>query len=446
METTIKYIIQFLLGEYVPKEIAEKIGYTSDKSVFHNFKIVIIPSKFFDADFYGTEQSLPELPLKILEEVPVIYGEPIIETIDKTVVIHADIIASTYFLISRYEEFVRKAERDVHGRFPGKESLPYRAGFIDRPVVDDYGVLLRSILREQGEDISEPEAKISKVYLTHDVDRLTHFRSIRGLVGGLLRGIKKPKEGKKAIRSFFGKLKDDPWYTFPYLFKLDVGLRKEIGDKYCQNIVFIRSGGKKHREDRPFPNLHNHDYKTLIRYCKRRNISIGLHTSYEAGINPKLVNEEKQRLEHLARVHTSYSRSHFLCSREPMDMLYLLNAGITDDFTLSYADMAGFRLGTCRPVKWINLISKEITALTLHTLNVMDVSLSEKRYMYMNAHDAFLYCEQLINQIEKYNGELVLLWHNDSVENTSSSYQRELYAGIIKLLKNKFSESGSDEQ
>ncbi len=42
--------------------------------------------------------------------------------------VHADIIASTYFLISRYEEMVRRGLRDEHGRFPGKESLPYRAG------------------------------------------------------------------------------------------------------------------------------------------------------------------------------------------------------------------------------------------------------------------------------------------------------------------------------
>ena len=436
MENTIKYIIQFLLGEYVPQKIVDKIGYTSDEKKFHKFKIVIIPSNFFDAEIYGTEQSLPELPLKILEEIPVFYGEPKIETIGKTVVIHADIIASAYFLISRYEEFVRKTVRDVHGRFPGKQSLPYRAGFIDRPIVDDYGLLLRSILRQQGENIPEPEAKINKIYLTHDVDRLTHFRNVRGFLGGVLRGLRYPREMRLAFASFFGKLKDDPWYTFPYLFKLDVGLRNKVGDNYCQPVVFIRSGGKC-REDKPFPNLYHPDYKTLIRYCKRRNIAIGLHTSYEAGINPQLVTEEKQRLEHLAKVHVSYSRSHFLCSREPQDMMALIDAGITDDFTMSYADMAGFRLGTCRPVKWINPATMEVQNLTLHPLAIMDMSLSDKRYMYMNAHEAEMYCCQLADHVKNYNGELVLLWHNTSVEHTPRSYHRDLYKNIIKYLRDK---------
>jgi hypothetical protein len=435
MENAIQYIIQFLLGEHVSPEIARKIGYTADKNEFHKFKTVIVPSNFFDEKIYGTEQSLPELPLKILDEIPILYGNPKIETAGKTVIIRADIIASAYFLISRYEEFVRKTVRDVHGRFPGKESLPYRAGFIDRPIVDDYGILLRSILRGQGEEIAEPPKEISKIYLTHDVDRLTHFRSIRGLAGGLLRGIRRPKEAKAAMHSFFGSLKNDPWYTFPFLFKLDASLRDKIGET-CQPVVFIRSRGKR-REDKPFPNLLHPDYKALICYCKRRNITIGLHSSYEAGINPQLITEEKQRLERLAKINTSCCRSHFLCSREPQDMMALIDAGITDDFTMSYADMAGFRLGTCRPVKWINPATMTVQNLTLHSLAIMDMSLSDRRYMFMNAHDAEMYCCQLADHVKNHNGELVLLWHNTSVEHTHDSYHRDLYAKIIKYLQDR---------
>lgn len=437
MIDTIKYIIRFLVGVELPDKELSKIGYTDDESEYANYKLIIKPSGFFNEDVYATADSLPALPLKLWEEIPILFGEPEVEKRDDLTILHADIIAGTYFLISRYEEMVRPTVRDVHGRFPGKESLPYRAGFIDRPIVEEWGVLFRNCLLEAGFKIAEVEKKIKKVYLTHDVDQLAHFRNVRGMIGGLLRGIRWQKEGQKALKSFFGNLRNDPWYTFPFLFNLDNELVTAVGKERCEPVLFFRGGGGKTREDKPVSNLVHPDYKTLLRYGKRKNISFGLHTSYLAGKNPGVIGDEKVRIEKFTGMHIFYNRNHYLSSREPMDMLALIDVGITDDFSLGYADMAGFRLGTCRPVKWINLLTKQVTNLTLHTLAIMDVSLSDKRYMYMNAHDAYLYCEQLVNSVEKYNGELVLLWHNTTVEKNPDSYHRKLYKDIIAYLKNK---------
>lgn len=437
MSDIINYIIGFLLGDQIPTELKSKIGYTNDPNEFQYYNLVILPSDFFNEGVYGTEQTLPHLPLKIWEETPILFGEPHTEQIGETRVIHADLIASTFFLISRYEELIRRKERDVHGRFPGKESLPYRAGFIDRPLVDEYGKLLRAQLREVCCNIPEPPAKIKKIYLTHDLDQIAHFRNVRSLIGGFLRGLKRPKEGNKALKSFFGGLRYDPWYTFPFLYKLDNDLMTKVGKERCESIIFIRSGGGKRKEDKPFSNLIHPDYKNLIRYSKRKGILIALHSSYDAGVNPSLIPDEKKKLDYFTRTKTTYNRNHYLDSREPEDMQALIDAGITDDFTLGYADMAGFRLGTCRPVKWINLKTKEVTSLTLHSLAIMDGTLDDKRYMYMNAHDAYQYCEQLINCVESYNGELVLLWHNTTVEKTPQSYQRKLYKDLIKFLQTK---------
>jgi hypothetical protein len=118
-------------------------------------------------------------------------------------------------------------------------------------------------------------------------------------------------------------------------------------------------------------------------------------------------------------------------------MMALIDAGITDDFTMGYADVAGFRIGTCRPVRWINPKTRELTSLMLHPLAMMDVTLSDKRYMNLSAHDAYEYCIRLINMVESWNGELVLLWHNTSVEDNPRSYHRKLYQDIISYLKNK---------
>lgn len=431
------YIISFLLGDHISPDIAKHIGYTSDTYTYQNYKIIIKPSNFFTSEVYGTEDSLPQIPLQIWEEVPILFGEPIVEQIDDTTIIHADLIASTYFLISRYEEMVRRDVRDEHGRFPGRESLPYRAGFIDSPIVEEYGKILRELLTNAGIEIPLASAKIKKIYLTHDLDYLAHYRSIRGFMAGLYHGLTRPKEGNRAIKSFFGALHDDPWYTFPWLFEKNNELKNCIGNKRCETILFVRSGGGLAKEDQPILIPHTPDFHTLIKLCKLNAVSIGLHTSYDAGQHPKRINDERKILKRIIHKKIRYNRHHFLSCREPEDMEYLTKALITDDFTMGYADIAGFRLGTCRPVKWINPIKKELTQLTLHPLTIMDVSLSDKRYMFLNAHDANAYCTQLIDRVEKWNGELVALWHNTSVAKDPKFYHRSLYENIIEYLKTK---------
>jgi len=437
MSEIIEYIIRFLLGENVSPEILAQIGYTSDANEFEKYKLVIHQSNFFDPEIYGTELSLPQLPLQIWEETPILFGNEKTEKVGETIILYADLIASTYFLISRYEEMIRPEVRDPHGRFPGKESLPYRAGFIDSPLVEEYGKILRLQLREVGIDITERPKVIQKVYLTHDLDQLAHYRNIRGFLGGLLRGIRFPKEGNRAIRSFWGGLNYDPWYTFPWLFNLDNEAKKALGKKRCESIVFIRTGGGIRKEDQPILLFHTPDFQTFIKLCKEENITFGLHASYEAGITPKRIIDEKKHLDRITKKKTQYNRHHYLDTREPEDMQVLIDAKITDDFTLGYADVAGFRIGTCRPVKWINPVIQKLTSLTLHPLTIMDVSLSDKRYMFLNAHEAFQYCERLTNVVESWNGELVVLWHNTSVNKSPQSYHRDLYEKLIDFLKTK---------
>ena len=145
---TLHYLIRFLVGEDAPSEIVESIGYTNDPNRFDKYNVVIIPSGFFDEHIYGTQASMPQLPLREVQGIPLLFGSPKEEWVGDTWVVHADIIASTYFLVSRYEEMMRRDVRDAHGRFPGRDSLPYRAGFLHRPIVDEYRLLLHRWIRQ----------------------------------------------------------------------------------------------------------------------------------------------------------------------------------------------------------------------------------------------------------------------------------------------------------
>ncbi|MDL2290120.1 polysaccharide deacetylase family protein [Paludibacteraceae bacterium OttesenSCG-928-F17] len=425
----VQYIIRFLVGEKIDSETLSLIGYTDNPEEFTNYKLVIYPSGFFNNNIYGSEQSLPRMPFSNIENVPILYGRPLIERDKDTYILHADIVASTYFLITRYEEMVRRNVRDIHGRFPGRESLPYRASCINYPIVDKYGSLLRKLLRECGLDIPEPEEKINKIYLTHDVDSLTHYRHLRGFLGSF-RNIQKIKA---SFKSRFGSLANDSYYTFPYLYELNQALCRERSN--VETIAFIKAGGKYYKEDKPYQNIQNKDFQEFFKLSEENNVTLGLHASYEAGINPALIQGEKERLEQTVGRTITNNRHHFLDSREPEDMQTLINTGITHDFTMGYADIAGFRLGTSRAVRWINPQTRELTDLTLHPLTAMDATLSNERYMNLSEEEAYTHSVELINETKKYAGDLCLLWHNTSVIENPDLYHRRLYSRIIKYLR-----------
>ena len=132
------------------------------------------------------------------------------------------------------------------------------------------------------------------------------------------------------------------------------------------------------------------------------------------------------------------NRHHYLSLREPEDFDKLIRAGITDDFTMGYADVSGFRLGTCRPVKWINPITRQMTSLTLHPLALMDSSLSDPKYMGLDAQEALSYSQALLHTIYLHGGEAVLLWHNTSFSSRAPQhYHRQLYMDLLETILSK---------
>ena len=62
-----------------------------------------------------------------------------------SVYLGADIFASAFFMLTRWEEYVIE-ERDTLNRFPCTASLAYKNNFLDRPVVNEYVDLLWELL------------------------------------------------------------------------------------------------------------------------------------------------------------------------------------------------------------------------------------------------------------------------------------------------------------
>lgn len=250
-----------------------------------------------------------------------------------------------------------------------------------------------------------PKSEFGHIYLTHDIDTIAQYRHLRGFIGGWLR------DGMDPVLDAVEDIKNDPAYTFPWLVKQD----KRIAN--AEVIYFVKdTPGRGY--DYPQYKLHGLDWKRLYKYLKSKKVQFGLHSSYYGNLPSR----------RLRTIDYHLHRSHYLrCSIDQMQAL--VDAGFTDDFTMGFADQAGFRLQTTRAVRWINPKTMKLTNLTLHPLMVMDCTLSNDNYMHLTEDEAYYFCQRLFDKVRQHNGDLCLLWHNSIL--TLKTYHKELYSEIL---------------
>ena len=442
-----QYLIDFLVGSlWVQSEgddrfqrRFEAIGYTDDPEQMKLYPIVIIPSGFFRMDVYGTEESMPTLPLKTWRGIPLLFGESREEwsADGSQLIIHADLLASTYFLISRYEEMYRRSERDSYGRFPGKSSLPYRAGFLHRPIIDEYGEALRQILLETGIAerhnlrLEERPQTFSRVNLTHDLSRPYNYRGWRSFLRAWLKQKKSPLEAARL--SFSADIEDD-YFTFPKFLKWDRNTCDSLGRDRSDIFLFIRMPSR-HPLDKPYYSLHSLYLRRILSIAAKHKVLLALQCSYASGHQSELISKERHQFEKAFRQRPRGLRHNKLTSCEPEDLLQAYVSGFRNDYSMGYADVVGFRLGTCRPVKFINPNTRLLTELILHPLVLRDLTLSDQRYMALEQDEAERIAHDLIRTTARYNGELTLLWHNDLLSQKTHPWHSVLYRSMLRLIE-----------
>lgn len=426
-----QYIISFLSCDNAAG-CGQFVFYGLPESAPSQAKIIIVPSGFFDEDVYGTPATLPKTPFAVLPdtEIPFLFGEPRLETDEKgRLVLYADLVASAYFMLSRYEETVKPEIRDQHGRFLAKDAVVFQQGLGMRPLVDEWGRYLRDLLRKAGVEMPPEKNGFRKIYLTHDIDtpfllyskKQVFKQWIKNLIH---RGIKIPHP-YRVYKTGDG----DPCNNFPQIIGYDTELSDKIGKDIVESIYFMIAAGS--RNSKTYCDVELPKYQSMLRILTESGAETGLHASYEAGGDPSLLKGEMERMFRFCKNATTKSRHHFLRWVEPEHIDEMENAGITEDFTLGYADCAGFRAGTCRPYKFINPKTFRVSNVLVHPMEIMECSLDRKVYMGLDFETAGKICREIADKVRDYNGELNLLWHNTSF---LQGYQSELYNVILKYL------------
>ena len=428
--TAIEYIISVLLNG---EDYSSLVWYGEAISAPEGVKLVIIPSGFFDDGIYGTQATLPQIPFPLLFEtdIPFLFGKSTVE-IDAAgcTILYADLVASTYFMLSRYEEIIKHDCRDQHGRFLSKDAVVFQHGYGMRPLVDEWGRYIRDLLRKSGVDLPAEKSGFMKIYLTHDVDVPFLFYQKEQVVKQWIKNL--IHYGKRVSHPlyFHNHPEKDPWNTFEKIIEKDLSLQKSYGKELVESIYFLIAAGSK--KTKSYCDIQFTGFQSLIAKLVDSGATLGLHVSYEAGTNPELIKSEMGRLLVNFPNSCTKSRHHYLRWTEPEHIEQMMQGGISEDFSLDYCDSVGFRVGTCRPYYFINPRTQQVSKILEHPMAIMECSLDRLNYMGLVYEDAFRICKQLINTTQEFNGELVLLFHNPiwSEEN----YYGKLYDGILEYL------------
>lgn len=322
------------------------------------------------------------------------------------IVIHDDIVMSTFFLLSRYDEYSQPHAKDKFNRFCSESSFLGSKGLLQTPIIDLYTEFIYKLL-------NQPVPKREQhVYLTHDIDTISHYHSLRGFCGGVFRALcKNGYDSMSTVLRAALNIEKDPAYTFRMIEEMDSTLQKG------EVIYFVKPNRAYNRYDRPAYSI-----SSLPKLDK----TIGFHSLYETYDNVSLLSEQ-----YISYIPHKYHRAHYLRILPPTEMDKYVKAGITDDFTMCYADAPGFRLGTTRPSKAINPANAEVIPLTMHPLTIMDTTLIDTRYLNLDYKQALDLCLSLFETINRHQGDTTLLFHNNSFANSMIA---KLYPELLSHL------------
>jgi hypothetical protein len=316
-----------------------------------------------------------------------------------------DVFAASFYLVSRYEEYLPH-RRDHYDRFPATESDAFREGYLQKPLVNIWSQKLRRLLGERYPKLvfSLPEYRFIP---TIDIDAAYAFRhkGITRAGGGILKDLRSGNlQGARQRVRVLLRLEPDPFDTF--------AVQMELQEKFGYRAIYFFLLADYGTNDKNIPHTNRH-FRNLIRYLADY-ADAGIHPSYASFDEPSLMVMETERLAALLKTEVVHSRQHFLRLKLPDTYRNLINSDIQHDYTMGYAEVAGFRASTCTPFYFFDLDRDLTTHLMVHPFTVMDGTLME--YMALTPAKALELIRSLITEVREVGGTFMPLWHNSAFD------------------------------
>jgi hypothetical protein len=338
-----------------------------------------------------------------------------------------DLFSAIFFLLTRYEEYGEQP-KDPYGRYDHKASAAYKEGFLHLPLVntwlEDFRKTLQLTTHHSPLTNSNLQPPTSNFQPTYDIDIAWSYKNKEawvnrgGMIKSLLKGDLKSLKERRAVLD--GRA-PDPYDSYSHMDKL----HQQYG---LMPIYFIHAGQKRNRYDK---NIHtaNPQFRKLIQALAAK-YQVGLHPSWASNGEPHLLATEKGVLEEIIGRPVTFSRQHYIRWDLPTTFRRLLALGITDDYSMGYGSINGFRASIATPFYWYDIEREEQTSLRLHPFAFMDANafFEQKQTAEQSLKEALFYYDA----VKEVNGEMVTIWHNTFL-GTDPLFRgwRELYGQFL---------------
>ena len=312
---------------------------------------------------------------------------------------------------------------DQHGRFTAHLSTNARLHILNKPVVNIWVEKIKSALSEAYPSLLFPKRKY-KFIPTYDIDSAFAYKQ-KGLVrtiGGYVLALRDFRWGDIAQRTrVLTNREKDPFDTFD----LQISYQKKYKLKPIYFFLFAHYG----QYDKNI-NTRNSKFRFLVK-SMGDYASVGIHSSYNTNEHPELIAKEIRNLKSVLNKDIACNRQHFLRLALPTTYRNLIEYDITDDYSMGYAGLPGFRAGICTSYNFYDLDLEAETKLRIHPFAVMDGTLND--YMGLTPADAIDQVKALIDEVKKVDGTFISLWHNESLSDQKRwKGWRKVYEQLIE--------------
>ena len=307
-------------------------------------------------------------------------------------------------------------KKDLYGRYNHEESLAFKENFLHLPIINIWVTNFIVTLKNKFENSKFENSKF-KFLPTYDID-IAYKYNHKGVVRNVGGFFKKPS--LERIKVLMG-LQKDPFDSYDWM--------NALHTKYnLSALYFFLLSEKISKYDKNIA-LHKNAMWRLIKLHAKK-YSIGIHPSWQSANNLSIVKKEKSYLEAMSQLSISASRQHFIKFNLPQGYTQLIEADITDDYSMGYGSINGFRASVASSFNWFNLETNEESNLCIHPFCFMDANSHYEQKQ--TAQQSFDEVMQYYKICAAVGGTLITIFHNNFLgtskefEGWSSMYEQFL--------------------